>query len=279
MLLYGERIGRSVRRVIPGAHDRRGDYTSRIQHAVYGYVQGQFIFSLIMGTSAGVMVYVLGLLDVFPDGRSYAVFFGIFFGLAELIPYVGPVIGALPPILVALFSATPLDGLWVAIAFIVLQQIEGHVVAPNVFAQALRINPILVILALLLGGQLYGIVGALVALPVAAILRETYVYYKGHLVFEPWGTPSADELIGLGVVDKPGVITASRTEEKAEPDLADDPDNPQDDERPAEVDASDSSPNEIDAEPSPGVKVCPHCNASVPDGIERCTSCAHLIKA
>src|SRR5204862_1881884 len=72
------------------------------------------------------------------------------------------------------------------IAFTALQQLEGHVVAPTVFGQALRINPILVILALLLGGQLYGIIGAFVALPIAAILRETVVYMRRHLVFEPW---------------------------------------------------------------------------------------------
>jgi hypothetical protein len=55
-----------------------------------------------------------------------------------------------------------------------------------VFGQALRINPILVILALLLGGQLYGIIGAFIALPIAAILRETLVYLRRHLKFEPW---------------------------------------------------------------------------------------------
>jgi hypothetical protein len=66
--------------------------------------------------------------------------------------------------------------------------IEGHVVAPNVFGRTLRLNPLLVILALLLGGQLYGLVGALVALPIAAVVRETVVYLRRHLVFEPWGT-------------------------------------------------------------------------------------------
>ena len=66
--------------------------------------------------------------------------------------------------------------------------------APNVFAQALRINPLLVILALLMGGQLYGFIGAFVALPVAAVIRETVVYMRRHVVLEPWGTPSAEEL-------------------------------------------------------------------------------------
>ena len=107
----------------------------------------------------------------------------------ELVPYVGPVLGALPPVIVALVQ-DPLMAVWVVLLFLALQQLEGHVVAPNVFGRALRLNPLLVILALLLGGQFYGFVGALVALPIAAVLRETVVYLKRHLVFEPWSTAS-----------------------------------------------------------------------------------------
>ena len=87
--------------------------------------------------------------------------FGAFYGFAELIPYVGPAIGAAPPVLIALFSDNPLDALWLTIMFTALQQIEGHIVAPTVFSQALRINPLLVIFALLMGGRLYGIAGRL----------------------------------------------------------------------------------------------------------------------
>jgi hypothetical protein len=76
------------------------------------------------------------------------------------------------------------------IGFTGLQQLEGHVVAPNVFGQALRINPLLVIAALLLGGQLYGFIGAFIALPIAAIVRETIVYGRRHLVFERWDLPA-----------------------------------------------------------------------------------------
>jgi putative heme transporter len=188
MLLYGERIGAAVRSVLPRSAD--DDYPTRIQRAVFGYVRGQLLFSLIMGTSAGVMLWVLGSLGVFPDGKTYALFFGAWYGFAELIPYIGPAIGAAPPVLIALFSGEPLDALWLVIAFTALQQIEGHIVAPTVFSQALRINPILVIAALLLGGQLYGFIGAFVALPVAAILRESVVYFRRHLVFERWDLPA-----------------------------------------------------------------------------------------
>jgi predicted PurR-regulated permease PerM len=188
MLVYAPRIGQLVRSVMPrGDGTPEDDFPTRVQRAVAGYVRGQLLFSLIMGTSAGVALWAFGAVGIFPDGRTYAPAFGVFFGLMELVPYVGPVLGALPPVLVALVQ-DPLTALWVALLFVALQQLEGHVVAPNVFGHALRLNPLLVIFALLLGGEIYGFIGALMALPIAAIVRETIVYLRRHLVFEPWGT-------------------------------------------------------------------------------------------
>ena len=76
-----------------------------------------------------------------------------------------------------------------ALLFVGLQQLEGHVVAPQIFGHTLRINPLLVIFALLLGLQLYGIVGALIALPILSVLRETVVYLSRHVELEPWDRP------------------------------------------------------------------------------------------
>jgi len=175
MLLYGQRIGSVVR-------------------AVAGYVRGQLLFSLAMGAGAGLGLYVYGVLGIFPEGKTYALAFATFFGLMELIPYVGPFLGAAPPTLVAFFG-DPLTGLWVALLFVALQQIEGHVVAPAIFGHTLRINPLFVIFALLLGAEVYGIVGALVALPMLAVVRETVVYLVEHLELEPWGTAEPVSLL------------------------------------------------------------------------------------
>jgi predicted PurR-regulated permease PerM len=192
MLVYGNRIGAVVRAVVPpGDGTPEDDFPTRVQAALLGYIRGQLLFSLIMGTSAGLMLWVLGALGIFPDGRTYAIAFGAFYGFAELIPYVGPAIGGFPPVLIAALSSHPLDAVWLIIAFVVLQQLEGHVVAPQVFGQALRINPMLVILALLLGGRIAGFVGAFIALPITAIVRETIVYMRRHLVFQRWDLPAA----------------------------------------------------------------------------------------
>ena len=119
-----------------------------MQVAVAGYVRGQVLFSLAMGTGAGLALWIYGALGIFPEGATYALAFGIFFGLMEMIPFVGPVLGAMPPVLVALFQ-DPLTAVWVALLFVAIQQIEGHIVAPQIFGHTLRINPLFVIFALL----------------------------------------------------------------------------------------------------------------------------------
>ena len=190
MLLYGARIGALVRRAMPpGDGTPKDDYPWLVQNAVARYVGGQLLFSVIMGTTAGLAMYILGLLGIFSAGRTYAVVFGIFYGFFELIPYVGPILGAALPVVVALFT-DPISALWVTLTFVGLQQLEGHIVAPQIFGRTLRINPLLVIFALLLGLQVHGIIGALIALPILSVLRETAVYLHRHLTFEPWNRSS-----------------------------------------------------------------------------------------
>src|SRR6185437_10466692 len=99
-LLYGPQLGSLVRRAIPsGDGSKADDYPALVQRAVSRYVGGQLLFSVIMGLSAGLSLYIFGVLGIFPDGEKYAVAFGVFYGVAELIPYIGPIIGAIPAVL------------------------------------------------------------------------------------------------------------------------------------------------------------------------------------
>jgi len=194
MLLYGQRIGALVRRVMPdGDGTPADDYPTLVQGALSRYVGGQLLFSVIMGATSGLALYILGVLGIFPPGRTYAVAFGVFYGLMELVPYIGPILGAIPAVLVALIT-DPVSAIWVTLTYIGLQQLEGHIVAPQIFGHTLRINPLLVIFALLLGLQVHGIIGALIALPILSVLRETVVYLHRHVVFEPWDRRSSGVL-------------------------------------------------------------------------------------
>ena len=80
----------------------------------------------------------------------------------------------------------PISALWVAVLFVVIYQIEGHVVVPNVMANALRLHPLLVIFGLLAGGELYGLPGVLLALPTMAALRAIWEFFGERVELETW---------------------------------------------------------------------------------------------
>ena len=93
-----------------------------------------------------------------PGADKYALLFGAWVAVTELIPYLGPWLGAIPPLIYALV-VHPVSALWVALLFLVIHQIEGHIVVPNVMGSALRLHPLLVIFGLLAGGEIYGLPG------------------------------------------------------------------------------------------------------------------------
>jgi predicted PurR-regulated permease PerM len=159
--------------------------TVRIESALAGYVRGQVLLSTIIGTSAGVGMWLLGVLGLVPGAERYALLFGLWTAVIEVIPYIGPWLSAVPPAVYALI-VDPVSFLWVAALFVFIYQVEGHVVVPNVMANALRLHPLLVIFGLLAGAELYGIAGILVALPVLAASRAIWEFFAERVTLEPW---------------------------------------------------------------------------------------------
>jgi predicted PurR-regulated permease PerM len=157
----------------------------RMERSLTSYVKGQALVSLIIGTSAGVGLWVLGAIGALPNGEKYALVFGAWVAITELIPYLGPWLGAIPPFIYA-FVVDPLSALWVALLFLGIHQIEGHIVVPNVMGSALRLHPLLVIFGLLAGGEIYGLPGALVALPLLAAGRAVWEFFSERVALEPW---------------------------------------------------------------------------------------------
>jgi predicted PurR-regulated permease PerM len=184
MLLDMQRLATAVDRRFP---PRPGSppLISRIESALAGYVKGQALLSLIIGTSAGFGVWVLGALGWVPGADRYALLFGTWVALMELIPYLGPWLGAVPPAVYALV-VHPISALWVAALFLFIHQIEGHVVVPNVMGTALRLHPLLVIFGLLAGGEVYGLPGVFVALPLLAAMRAIWEFFSDRIALEPW---------------------------------------------------------------------------------------------
>jgi predicted PurR-regulated permease PerM len=202
MLLDMHRLSAAIDRRFPPS---RGTIplVERMEQALASYVKGQFALSLIIGASSGFGLWMLDVVGLMPNGARYAVLFGVWAGVTELIPYVGPWLGAAPPVLYALVQH-PLSALWVALLFLAIQQLEGHVVVPKVMGHSLRLHPLLVIFGLLAGGEIYGFPGILVALPLLAAGRAVWEFFAERVELEPWPdeAPVAGA-VGLEVVAVP----------------------------------------------------------------------------
>ena len=183
MLLDMERLERVIDRRFPP-----GDglpLTIRIEKALAGYVRGQLILSTVIGLSAGIGLWILGTTGLVPGAQHYALLFGVWTAVIEVIPYIGPWLSAVPPLVYALV-VDPVSALWVLALFIFIYQVEGHIVVPNVMASALRLHPLLVIFGLLAGGEIYGIAGVLMALPTMAAGRAIWEFFAERIHLEPW---------------------------------------------------------------------------------------------
>jgi predicted PurR-regulated permease PerM len=205
MLLGMQRFGRRLDRRFP---PRPGEdpLLLTLEHAVTSYVRGQVLLSLIIGTSSGIGIWIFGAVGLLPHGQQYALLFGAWVAVTEVIPYLGPWLGAAPPFVYALV-VHPISALWVALLFLGIQQIEGHVVVPNVMGSALRLHPLLVILGLGVGAELDGLPGALVALPLMAVLRALWEFFADRITFEQWPGSSASVPVEVEVAEPPEART------------------------------------------------------------------------
>jgi putative heme transporter len=184
MLLDMQRLGRAIDRRYPPRPGEQPLLRS-IEHALASYVRGQAALSLIIGTSAGVGLWALGALGLLPNGQRYALLFGGWVAVTEIIPYLGPWLGAIPATIYAVV-VHPISALWVILLFLAIHQVEGHVVVPNVMGNALRLHPLLVIFGLATGAELYGLPGALIALPLLAVGRAIWEFFVDRIQLEPW---------------------------------------------------------------------------------------------
>jgi len=125
------------------------------------WMRGQLFLALVVG-----VIDFAGLVII---GVPYALTLAVWAGLTEIIPYIGPVLGAIPAIIIAL-TISPIQGLLVLIFFIVVQQVESNFLVPKIMQKAVGLSPVIIILVLLIGGKLAGILGIILAVPVAATI-------------------------------------------------------------------------------------------------------------
>lgn len=187
MLMDGSRIFRWLVRVWPGGKEESAEYLMGLQWSFTRFVKGQTLLGVSVGLACGLGVWVLGwkVVNIWPEGSPYALLFGVWAGFTELIPFIGPWIGALPAVILALFHS-PVAALWVALIYLGVQQLENNILVPNIMGSTLRIHPLFVIFVVLAGAQIAGILGMLAVLPLLAMLRHTLDFYQFRLSRAPW---------------------------------------------------------------------------------------------
>ncbi|HVA25563.1 MAG TPA: AI-2E family transporter [Chloroflexota bacterium] len=160
-LLDGARIWSGARAIVPRRHSPKLAFLElQLNRVIGGYIRGQLTLALIIGLSVGIGMLVLGVR--YPAVLGVA---GFFF---ELIPMIGPVMTGVLCLIVAAFQGFPLV-LWVLIFYIVLQFVEANVLGPRISGHAVGLHPAASILALVVGADLFGLWGALVAVPLAGL--------------------------------------------------------------------------------------------------------------
>lgn len=154
-----------------GWRERVREVLGELYVTVQRWFLGQLVSMVIIGVLFTVSLAVIGV--------PYALLLGLLSGLLAFVPYVGPLISIVPPILLTLVSTEPLDALWVLAAYGVIQAIEGNLIQPIVMSRAVEMHPVVVVFALLVMGTLFGLVGILLAVPLVAslqvLVRELWV--------------------------------------------------------------------------------------------------------
>jgi predicted PurR-regulated permease PerM len=156
-------LRRSLRRLVP--NDYRTDFDQiwrKLRVMLYAYVRGQLIVAALIGLLSGIACFALGLADPLA--------LGLIAGVTALIPYLGPFIGAIPAVLVGL-AASPSKALLVALVYFLISNVILNFVYPKVMGDAVRLPPVLIIVAFIAGFSWAGILGMFVAVPIAATLR------------------------------------------------------------------------------------------------------------
>ncbi len=161
-------VGDFLRLVSPKKHEAYIiSLWKRSQHKIGLWMQGQ----LLLGVTVGVMVYVTMLVL----GIKHALLLAILAAFFELIPVFGPILSAIPGVLTGLADRGPVFAVLIGLIYVIIQQFENHLFYPLVVKKIIGISPIVVILALVVGGKLAGFLGIILAIPLSTILME-YVH-------------------------------------------------------------------------------------------------------
>ena len=174
MVAEGEKMQKYFKSLAPVAYQPYlSEITKKIQLKIGAWLRGQLLLGFIIGLVSYITLSFLGV--------RYALLLAIIAGFCEMIPYVGPIFSAIPAAIIA-FAQAPALALLVIISYLVIQQVENHLLVPKIMQKVTGLNPIVCIIALLIGVQVGGLIGVFFAIPLATIamviIDDTFKAYQ-----------------------------------------------------------------------------------------------------
>ena len=195
ILLDMPKIKKTVRSILPeGRRTEVIGLAEKVGGVLGGFFRGQLLVALFVGIASAVGLTIVGI--------PFAAVVGLIAGVFNLVPLIGPFIGAIPAVILALLSDQPSDAIWAGVVLLAVQQIDNHIISPNVMARTVKLHPITVMLALLAAGSLLGIFGMLLVVPAIAAIKVI----AGHF----WDKRSVRDAIADALPD--GAVPAAMSE-------------------------------------------------------------------
>lgn len=142
---------------------------NKIDKSLILFVRGRLIMALSVGIATTIALLALGV--------DFAIVIGFITGVADVIPYIGPLLGFLPAVLFA-YASYPLKALWVVIFFILIQWLENNVLGPKILGETIGLHPLVVLLSIIVGGAIFGVMGMIFSVPLVGIVRILYSFIK-----------------------------------------------------------------------------------------------------
>ena len=196
LLVDAPRVREVMQSLVPaGAKDEVNHVAHRLNRAIGGFFRGQLMVAIIVGVMCSVGLAIIGL--------RFWFLVGMIAGIFNIIPLIGPWVGGVPGIVIALTTGSSVQAVGVVVVMVVVQQIDNHFITPQVMQRAVQLHPAAVILALLAGGSLMGFLGLLLAVPLAAVLKIVCGHvWRVHVLGEPFDKATEGEEEGEG----PGIV-------------------------------------------------------------------------
>jgi predicted PurR-regulated permease PerM len=169
------RLKRGAMALVPPARreEIRG-LMDRIGQAVGGFFRGQLLVALFVGVASSIGLWAIGL--------PFWLLVGMVAGVFNLVPLVGPFIAGGLAVIVALVGGQPLKAVWAALVLLAVQQIDNHLISPNVMGRTVQLHPVVVMLALLVGASFAGLFGMLVIVPIVAVAKIVFLFVWSRYV-------------------------------------------------------------------------------------------------